>query len=86
MKEFRYVGHTPTDLDGGRPIEPGEFTGPIDEELPQNKRMIEEGLLIEAPHPDSEAGISAAERALAAEQAEATEHHSEAEQKDGEEE
>jgi hypothetical protein len=46
MSEFRYVGIHSDELDGGRPLEPGEFTGPIDADLPQNKRLIDDGLLI----------------------------------------
>ncbi len=51
MNDFRYVGSTPTDLEGGRPIAPGEFTGEIDvsEAAPKNQMLLEEGLLIEAP-------------------------------------
>lgn len=49
MKEFRFVGNHPDELDGGRPIEPGEFTGPIDisEESPKNKQLSDDGLLLE---------------------------------------
>lgn len=51
MDQFRYVGATPTDLDGGRPIGPGDFTGPIDvsEECPKNKQLLDDGLLILLP-------------------------------------
>jgi len=51
MNDFRYVGSTPTDLEGGRPIAPGEFTGEIDvtEEAPKNKMLLDEGLLVPAP-------------------------------------
>jgi hypothetical protein len=51
MDEFRYVGPTPTELEGGRPIEPGEFTGAIDvsDEAPANKTLFDEGRLIRVP-------------------------------------
>lgn len=47
MKEFRYVGTHVGDLEGGRQVEPGEFTGPIDPEAPQNASLISEELLLE---------------------------------------
>lgn len=47
MKEFRFIGSHPETLDGGRPIEPGEFTGPIDHELPQNAHLVDSGVLLE---------------------------------------
>jgi hypothetical protein len=62
MDEFRYVGATATDLDDGRPIAPGDFTGPIDvsavvyvkdetteEEIPhdnKNYHLLEDALLL----------------------------------------
>lgn len=53
---YRYIGGSPTDLEGGRPIAPGDFTGDIgilpveDGETPnKNQQLLEEGLLIEAP-------------------------------------
>jgi hypothetical protein len=49
--EFRYVGDHADELDGGRPIGPGEYTGPIDADAPKNKQMIDDGLLIEANTP-----------------------------------
>jgi len=50
MKEFRFVGSHPDELDGGRPIEPGEFTGPIDTDLPKNKQLLEDELLLDVPN------------------------------------
>lgn len=57
MKEYRFVGSHPDELDGGRPIEPGEFVGPIeinddpDSEgyTPKNLHLLEDGNLIEVP-------------------------------------
>lgn len=49
MKEFRFVGSHPDELDGGRPIEPGEFTGPIDPELPKNEQLLADELLLSVP-------------------------------------
>lgn len=49
MKEFRYIGAHAETLDGGRPIEPGEFTGPIDPALPQNAHLLDSGALLEVP-------------------------------------
>lgn len=46
MREFRFVGTHADELEGGRPISPGEFTGPIDPEETRNKQLIDEGLLI----------------------------------------
>lgn len=50
-KEYRYIGDHVGDLEGGRQVEPGEFTGPIDPEAPQNAQLIEEGLLLEGSAP-----------------------------------
>lgn len=47
MTQYRFIGSHPDELEGGRPIEPGEFTGEIDPDAPQNARLIEDGLLIE---------------------------------------
>lgn len=54
LKEFRYTGSHAGSLEGGRAVEPGEFTGPIDPDLPTHAQMIEDGQLIEgsAPKPD----------------------------------
>jgi len=51
MSNFRYIGASATDLDGGRPLAPGDFTGDIDvsEDSPKNKHLLDDGLLIEAP-------------------------------------
>lgn len=47
MKEYRFVGSHADELEGGRPIEPGEFTGPIDASEAKNHQLVEDGLLIE---------------------------------------
>lgn len=54
LREYRHVGSHPNSLEGGRMVEPGEFTGPIDPALPANATLIEDGQLIEgsAPEPD----------------------------------
>jgi hypothetical protein len=49
VKEYRFIGSHPDTLDGGRPIEPGEFTGPIDESAPQNADLLDAGVLLEVP-------------------------------------
>lgn len=71
MDEFRFVGSTPTELEGGRPIEPGEFTGPIDvsDENPANKVLLDEGMLIKVSS-ESDADKAAREK-KEAEEAEA---------------
>lgn len=52
LKEFRYVGDHAESLDGGRMIESGGFTGPIDvsEESPHNAQLYAQGLLVEVPN------------------------------------
>jgi hypothetical protein len=71
--EFRYVGSHADELDGGRPIGPGEFTGPIDPDAPKNKQMIDDGLLVESKAP-SEDTVNASvpeERSVSEEQTQA---------------
>lgn len=46
MKEFRYTGLHADELDGGRPLAPGDYTGPISERSPKNKSMIADGVLL----------------------------------------
>jgi hypothetical protein len=46
MKEFRFVGVHADELDGGRPLAPGDYTGPISERTPKNKSMIADGTLL----------------------------------------
>jgi hypothetical protein len=46
LKEFRYVGNHVGDLEGGRQVAPGEFTGPIDPEAVQNAQLIDDNHLI----------------------------------------
>lgn len=66
-REYRYIGKSPTDLDGGRPIGPGEYTGPImvDEEHPKNQQLFDEGQLIPL---ESESEIAARKQKETAEQ------------------
>lgn len=51
LLEFRFIGSHAESLDGGRMIEPGGFTGPIDvsDESPHNQQLLEQGLLVEVP-------------------------------------
>jgi hypothetical protein len=49
VEEFRFTGSHADELEGGRPIEPGEFTGPIDSSQPKNKSLIDDGLLVSVP-------------------------------------
>lgn len=62
MDEYRFVGSHPDELDGGRPIEPGEFTGPIevDDDHPQNQRLLEDGLLLKIEKKQQSKGLKAA--------------------------
>lgn len=46
MKEFRFVGVHADELDGGRPLAPGDYTGPINERSTKNKSMIADGTLL----------------------------------------
>lgn len=46
MKEFRFVGVHADELDGGRPLAPGDYTGPINERSTKNRSMIADGTLI----------------------------------------
>lgn len=49
MKEFRFIGSHADELDDGRPLEPGMYTGPIDERAAKNDQLIESGVLIPVP-------------------------------------
>jgi hypothetical protein len=49
MKEFRYTGTHAEHLDNGAPIEPGAYTGPINEKASGNARLVRDGLLLEVP-------------------------------------
>lgn len=71
MKEYRFIGSHAEELDGGRPIAPGDYTGPIEanaDENPKNAALVEEGLLIEAtaPEPDSDPQLTGSELQKAA--------------------
>lgn len=65
MTEFKYVGRHADELDGGRPIAPGEYTGPIElgEEGSHNSNLAEAGLLIEVEDGTAEAVQKADEAA-----------------------
>lgn len=63
MSEYRYVGSHADELDGGRPLAPGDFTGPIDADLPKNKQLLDDELLIEVP----DGSLDAARKAEGAE-------------------
>lgn len=47
MKEYRYIGSHAVELEGGRPLAPGEYTGPIEEKATHNAILIEDGMLVE---------------------------------------
>lgn len=49
MKEFRYTGDHAEHLDNGAPVEPGAYTGLINEKASGNARLIRDGLLTEVP-------------------------------------
>lgn len=48
MKEYRFIGNHAEELEGGRPIEPGEYTGLIKLEA-HNLDLFNDGLLLEVP-------------------------------------
>jgi hypothetical protein len=58
LKQYRFIGDHAESLDGGRPVAPGEYTGPIDPTQPHNAQMIEQGLLIEGSPPDPDQPLS----------------------------
>lgn len=66
MKEFKFIGQHPDELEGGRVVEPGEYTGPINERAKQNKRLINDELLIEVPDGTAQEVADANEAAAAA--------------------
>lgn len=69
MDEYRFVGSHPDELDGGRPIEPGEFTGPIEIDddpdsetyTPKNAHLLEDGYLIQVENGSAAKAQKAAE-------------------------
>lgn len=63
MTEFRYIGSHAEELEGGRPIEPGEFTGDIDPDLAKNKQLIDDELLLEVSKGTTQKVARNAERA-----------------------
>jgi hypothetical protein len=87
MNEYRFVGETPTTLEDGRPIEPGEFVGVTDisEKAPHNKMLYDEGKLIPGiPTSDEKSEAASIAKARAAnvkaeEEAEGEEAETEAE-------
>lgn len=46
MAKFRFVGEHAVSLNGGRMLDPGEFTGNLDVKDDEVARLIEEGLLV----------------------------------------
>jgi hypothetical protein len=58
VKEFRFIGQAADQLDNGRPVEPGDYTGPINAKAPQNARLIREGQLLEVPDGTAEAHLA----------------------------
>jgi hypothetical protein len=49
---WRFIGSHPDELEGGMPIEPGQFIGTLDTSASRNKQLIDDGLLIEVPSSD----------------------------------
>lgn len=68
MKEYRFVGSHADELDGGRPIAPGDFTGPInivDDEskedyTPKAAQLLADGHLIEVADGSADTAAKAA--------------------------
>lgn len=58
MTNYRFVGNHPDELDGGRPIEPGQLTGDIEvtDETPKLKQLIDDGLLVDSSESGSPTG------------------------------
>jgi hypothetical protein len=55
MKEYRYIGQQADYLESGAPLEPGAYTGPINDKAKHNALMIRDGRLIEVPEGTAEA-------------------------------
>lgn len=55
MREFRFIGSAADTLENGRPVEPGEYTGPINEKAPKNAQLRRDGLLLEVPDGTAQA-------------------------------
>jgi hypothetical protein len=56
---YRHIGSHPEDTAEGATIAPGESTeelGSFDPQAPHNKRLIDEGILIEIPKPKAKTG------------------------------
>lgn len=49
LKEYRFVGGHAEGLEGGRSVEPGEFTGPL-AVIGVNQDLIESQMLVEVPN------------------------------------
>jgi hypothetical protein len=55
LKEYRYIGRHAEELDGGRQLAPGDYTGGIETEKgSHNADLLDEGLLIEVPEGTTE--------------------------------
>lgn len=53
MKEYKYIGLHADELEGGVPVAPGDYTGPISNRG-HNNTLIKEGLLVEVPDGTTE--------------------------------
>jgi hypothetical protein len=49
LKEYRNVANHAASLEGGRMVDEGGFTGPIDPALPAHQQLIADGQLIPVP-------------------------------------
>lgn len=49
QKEYKFIGLHADELEGGVPVAPGDYTGPISNEG-HNATLINEGLLVEVPN------------------------------------
>jgi len=66
--EYRFVGSHPDELDGGRPVEPGEFIGAIEIDddpdsetyTPKNAQLRDDGHLLEVEDGSAKAAAKAA--------------------------
>jgi hypothetical protein len=47
----RFIGSHPDELEGGQPVEPGQFIDSLDIEASKNKQLIDDGLIIDADIP-----------------------------------
>lgn len=68
-KEYKFIGTHADELDGGRPIAPGDYLGPIDVSEGHNKDLHDSGVMIEVPDGTAEA-VAKIEEAAASKAAE----------------